>query len=117
VKGDAIAAPGDHVPVEAVVGDVQRAAGEPLVERRLVVVEHACPLLKPVQLLGLSDPPPQRVGCRLLVDVGVVQQRVVAELGRGLERLDVEQRRQLLIEGVTCGCVGLGCHRLSSSSR
>ena len=57
VKRDALAPPRLDVPVEAVVGDVQRAAGEPLVERRIGVVEHRVPLLKPVQPLGLLDPP------------------------------------------------------------
>ena len=43
VEGDALAAPGLDVAVEAVVGDVERAADEPLVERRVGVVEHLLP--------------------------------------------------------------------------
>ncbi len=85
VEGDAIAAARDHVAVQAVVGDVQRAAGEPLVERRIVVVEHPLPRLEPVELLGLRGPPRLRVARGLLVDGGVVQQGVLAELRRGVE--------------------------------
>ncbi len=101
VQRDALTPPGDHVPIETVVGDVQRAAGEPLVERRIVVVEHARPLLKPVELLGLRDPPAQRIGGRILVDGRIVQQRLLAEGQRRLERLDVQQCRELPVEGLT----------------
>ena len=40
VEGDPVAPAGLHVAVEAVVRGVQLAAGEPLVERRLGVVQH-----------------------------------------------------------------------------
>ena len=43
VEGDAVAAAGLHVAVEAVVGDVQLAAHEPLGERRVRPVEHLVP--------------------------------------------------------------------------
>ena len=60
----------DHVPIEAVVGDVQRPAREPLVERRIIVVEHARPALEPLELLRLRLPPAQRVSRRALVHLG-----------------------------------------------
>ena len=43
VKRDAVAAARLDVAVQAVVGDVQLAADEPLVERRVGVVEHRAP--------------------------------------------------------------------------
>ena len=103
VERDALAPARLDVAVEAVVGDVQRAAGEPLVERRIGVVEHRVPLLKPVQLLGLLDPPGLRIARRLLVDRRVVQQRVLAKLGRGVERLDLEQPRKLALSSYLAG--------------
>jgi len=66
--------------VQAVVGDVELAAGEPLIERRVVVVEHPGPLLEPVQLLGLGGPPGLWVKCGLSIDSGIFQQSALAEL-------------------------------------
>ena len=57
VEGDAVAVARLDVAVEAVVGDVQLAADEPLRERRVRPVEDLVPLLEPVQLLGLLGPP------------------------------------------------------------
>ncbi len=71
VEGDPLAPPRQHVAVEAVVGGVQAAAGEPLVEGRVGVVEHRIPRLEPVQLLGLPRPPRLRVARGLLVHRGV----------------------------------------------
>ena len=110
VKRDALAAPRLDVPVEAVVGDVELAADEPFVERRIGVVEHRVPLLKPVQPLGLRHPPALRVACRLLVDRGVFQQRVLAKLARGVERLDIEQSRELAVECLSGERLVFSCH-------
>ena len=85
VERDAVAAAGLDVAVQAVVGGVQLAAGEPLVERRVGVVEDLGRLLEPVQLLGLLDPPALPVALGLVVDRRVVQQRLLAELLRRVE--------------------------------
>ena len=61
VERDAVAVAGLHVAVEAVVGDVELAADEPLGERRVGLVEHLVPLLGPVQRLGLLGPERPRV--------------------------------------------------------
>ena len=79
VERDALAAAGLDVAVQAVVGDVQLAADEPLVERRVGVVERLVPLLEPVQLARLALPPALPVALRLLVDRRVAEQRVLAE--------------------------------------
>ena len=73
---------------------------EPLVERRIGVVEHRVPLLKPVQPLGLLDPPSLGVARRLLIDRRVFQQRVLAKPGRRVERLDIEQAGKLPVERI-----------------
>ena len=98
VKRDALAPAGEDVAVQAVVGRVERAAREPLVERRIVVIEDSGPLLKPIELLGLSGPPGLRVARRLLVDLRIFEQGVFGKRGRWLKRLDLEQLGELLIE-------------------
>ena len=89
---------GLDVAVQTVVGDVQLAADEPLVERRVGVVEYLVPLLEPVQALAPGAPtsPASRLG--LLVDRRVAQERVLLEVLRRLEPLDIQQRRELLLE-------------------
>ena len=67
VVGHAVAAARLDVPVERVVGRVQLAAREPLVEGRLRLVEHGVPALEPVERLGLLGPPRLRVARGLLV--------------------------------------------------
>ena len=99
VEGHAVAVAGLHVAVEAVVRGVELAAREPLVERRVRVVERRVPLLEPVQRLGLLRPPgrpgPRRPARR---PTRSFQQRLLGELGRRVERLLVEQLRELVLE-------------------
>ncbi len=84
VQGDLVAVAVLDVPVDAVVRRVDRAADEPLRERRVVPVEDPVPLLAPVEALGLLGPEALAVGVRafvgVLLDVGVRR-----EVGRGLE--------------------------------
>ena len=82
VEGDPVAVAGLDVAIEAVVGGVDLAVREPLVERRVGVVEVLGRLLEPVQVLGLLDPPALPVLLGLLVDRRVVEQRVLAETPR-----------------------------------
>ncbi len=75
VDSDPVTQPVGHVPVHAVVRRVEAAPHEPLRERRVVPVEHAVPLLVPVEALGLLGPERLGVGLgpgvRLLLEVGV----------------------------------------------
>ena len=80
VERDAVAAAGLDVAVDAVVGDVQLAADEPLGERGVRPVEHLVPLLRPVERLRLLGPEPLRVAVRLLVDLGIGDDGVRGEL-------------------------------------
>jgi len=58
VVGDAVPVAGLDVAVDAVVGDVDLAVGEPLVERRVGLVDAFLGLGLPVQELGrLLEPP------------------------------------------------------------
>ena len=66
VERDAVAVAGLDVPVQAVVGHVQLAVGEPLVERRVRVVEHGRERLVPVQGSRLLGPERVRVELGLL---------------------------------------------------
>jgi hypothetical protein len=62
VKRHPVAAARLDMPVQAGVRRVQPSAREPLVERRIVVVEHAVPALELLQrprLLGTSPPGPR----------------------------------------------------------
>ncbi len=56
VDGHLVAPAGLHVPVQAVVGDVELAADEPLRERRVRPVEHLVPLLAPSSAGGPAAP-------------------------------------------------------------
>ena len=62
VDRDLVAVAGLDVPVDAVVRRVERAADEPLGERRVVPVEDPVPLLAPVEALGLLGPERLPVG-------------------------------------------------------
>src|ERR1700761_3457651 len=109
VIGDAVSEAGLNVTVKAVVGNVQLAAGKPLVERRVGVIQHLVPFLEPVQALSLADPPALPIRIRLLIDRRVVQVRVTDELGRRVEALDVEHRSELMLK------LMLVARRMSSS--
>jgi hypothetical protein len=98
VEGDAVAVAGLDVAVDAVVGDVELAVGEPLGERRVGPVEHLVGLLVPVQRLGLLGPEPLVVLVGPLEDRGVVDDRAAGELLGRLELLLVEQLLQLGFE-------------------
>ena len=95
VEGHAVAVAGLDVAVDAVVGDVELAADEPLGERRVGPVEHLVPLLGPVERLGLLGPEALGVLLGPLVDAGVGDDRVRGELARRRERLLVEQLLEL----------------------
>ena len=81
---DAVAVACVDVPVEAVVGDVQLAVGEPLRERRVRPVEHFGERLVPVQLARAVGPERLTVGIRLVVKLGRGD-RLRGELGGGRE--------------------------------
>ena len=83
VERDAIAVAGGYVAVEAVGGDVQLAAVEPLRVRRVGPVENVVPRLDPLELLGPARPPCLAVRRGLLVDAGVGDVRVGSELVGG----------------------------------
>jgi hypothetical protein len=100
------------MPVQTVVGGVDLAVGEPLVERRVGIVEDLGRFLEPVQLLGLLDPPALPVPVRLVVDRLVVQQRVLDELLGRIELLDLEHLLELILEGPLAGrSLNAVCHR------
>jgi hypothetical protein len=85
------------VPVDAVVGDVELAADEPLRERRVGPVEDLGPLLRPGQPLGLLGPEGRPVGIGLLVDVG-------RQVGVRLEL--IRRREAALLVGQIGECFG-----------
>jgi hypothetical protein len=115
VERDAVAVAVLDVPVDAVVGDVELAADEPLRERRVGPVEDLVPLLEPVQRLGLLGPPALVVLVGLVVDRRVVPQRVALELLRWVELLYLEQLLELALQiGAGCGCVSPDGSSLSS---
>ena len=95
---DAVAPAGLHVAVEAVVGDVQLPAHEPLGERRVRPVEHLIPGLEPMEIAGPLGPEALRVRLGRLVDRGVRDERVLPERVRGREGLLFEQLAQFLVE-------------------
>jgi hypothetical protein len=98
VESHAVAVAGLHVHVQAVVGGVDLAAREPLVERRVRLVEDLVPLLEPVQVLGVAGPPLLRILVRLVVDRRVVPEGVLLELLRRLELVLLEQLLDFLVE-------------------
>ena len=86
VDGDAVAVAGEHVAVEAVVGDVELAVGEPLRERRVAPVEGRGEGLVPVQGAGLVGPEAEPIGCGGLVEVRLAI-AFAANSGLGRNRL------------------------------
>jgi hypothetical protein len=83
-EGGLGAAGGGDVPVQAVVGDVELAAHEPLRVRHLPL-EPFLPGLEPVELTGPALPEAYRVLRRLLVDSGALDVRLLRELPGGRE--------------------------------
>ena len=83
VDGDLVAAPGGDVAVEAVVGDVELAADEPLGVRQLPLADRV-PVLRPVEQLGrLAGPEALVVLGRLVVHPRADDERVALDvLGR-----------------------------------
>ena len=71
VQGHAIAVAREHVPVEAVVGHIELAVGEPPRERRVGPVERLGEGPVPVQFAGAVGPEPEAVGARLIVEFGL----------------------------------------------
>src|SRR5438876_103792 len=78
VIGDLVAAATLHVPVQAVVGDVQRPAEEPLHPGRVPLADLV-PVLEPIELPGPLLPERLRVPRRLVVDARVVPQSARGE--------------------------------------
>jgi hypothetical protein len=115
VESDAVAASRLDVAVEAVVGSVELPVGEPLVERRVGIVEHLLGFREPVEVLaGKLGPPRLRVGRGLLVGGLVRDQSRGAKVLRRVEMVDVEQGRELLLEPLK---LGLCCHLLLLNRR
>ena len=98
VVGHAVAPAGLHVAVETVVRGVQLAAGEPLVEGGLGVVQDLLEGLEPVEVGGLLGPPGLLIARGLLVQGLVRDQRVLHELLGRLEQLTLEQLAELALD-------------------
>jgi hypothetical protein len=98
VEGDAVAVAGVDVAVQAVVGHVQRAVGEPFVERRVGVVEHGRERLVPVQGSRLLGPVGVGVERGPFVQRGVGDARGRDEVRGRREALLVEERLEPLLE-------------------
>ena len=99
VVGDAVAATGLDVTVEAVVGDVQLCRRRTTCRTAGSESSSTCPTARnQSSSRGLTLPPALPVGLRLRVDRRIAQQRVLAKLRRRLEALDLEQPRELLVE-------------------
>ena len=111
VEGDAIAVSVLDMAVEAVIGRVDLAVLEPLVERRVGLVDVLGRLLEPVELLGLLHPPALPVLLGLLVDRWIVEQRVLGELLGRFERFGVEHLLELGLEAFLGRVGGRVCHR------
>ena len=89
VVGDALAEPGFDVPIQAVVGDVERAVGEPRHERRLGLVEHRAEGRVPVQFAGPPGPVALGIPRGSRVHLGIGDARPSAELRWRFETLDL----------------------------
>ncbi|CAG7021618.1 hypothetical protein PICSAR164_03822 [Mycobacterium avium subsp. paratuberculosis] len=87
VDGDPVAVAGLHVAVHAVVGDVERAVGEPLGERRPGPVQHLgerCGPGQPVGLLGPErQPVPLGLAVQLLIRIGLLDELRRRRIRRG----------------------------------
>ena len=91
VERDPVAMPGVHVPVQAVVGGIEHAVGEPGVEGRVAVVEDCLERGLPVQSLPrLPSPPGRGVGSGLLVDTGIGDLGRCGEIGGRRDLLDLD---------------------------
>jgi len=96
VEGDTVAQAGLDVAVDAIHGHVELAAQEPLREGE-VPLEHLAPGLGPLEASGLRLPEGERVGRRLVVDVGV-RIGILGQCRRRRERPRlVQQRGQSLL--------------------
>jgi hypothetical protein len=98
VEGHAVAVPGLDVTVDAVVGRVQPAPDEPLVERRVRLVEDGVPASVPVQRLRLLGPEALVVALGALVDRSVGDRGALAECVWGREPLHLHQVLELAPE-------------------
>ena len=111
VDGDAVAVAGEHVPVEAVVGDVQLAVLEPGRERRVGPVEGLRERLVPVQLAG-DDRPRIRVDRRRHPRTGPAARRTGRRtrgsdgIGGSLRGCDRSARSLLLCRSFASGLRG-----------
>jgi hypothetical protein len=104
VERDPVAVPGVHVPVQAVVGGVELAVGEPGVEGRVAVVEDRLERGLPVQPLPcLPRPPGRGVAGGVGVDGRIGHFGPRGEIGRRRERPDFQQ---LCEPFGRCGCLG-----------
>ena len=110
VVGDALAEPGLDVPVQTVVGDVERAVGEPRDERGVGLVEHLGEGRVPVQFAGPLGPVGLGISRGSRVDVRIGDARPRAELRGRLEALDLAQLVEELFE-FFCGLCDLGVVR------
>ena len=99
VEGDALAQAVLDVAVQAVVGGVELAVLEPLVERGVGVVEDLLEVREPVQRPRLLGPPAREVLGGLLVLGEIGDQRRRHEVLRRVEALLIEDVAQLLLEG------------------
>src|SRR5690606_5125556 len=81
-EGGLVPAPGLDVAVDAVIGDVELPADEPLDPGR-APIQHLFPALVPVQQLCRLSPESLRVLPGTLVDRGVVDVRLSGEVFRG----------------------------------
>jgi hypothetical protein len=114
VEGHLVAIAVLDVTVEAVVGGVQLAVSEPLVVRRVRLVQRVLERLRPVeQLPGLLGPPSDGILRSLLVDRLIIDQGLLDELLGRVEQLAVEKLSELLLE-LLPGGLGAG---FQSSSR
>ena len=107
VVGDAVAEPGFDVPIQAVVGDVERAVGEPGDERCFGLVEHRAEGRVPVQFAGPPGPVTLGIPRGSRVHLGIRDARPSAELRWRFETLDLAQLVQELLE-LRCGLHDLG---------
>src|SRR4051794_26019319 len=99
VEGDSLAIARLDVTVEAVVGDVQLAVLEPLVERWVRVVQDLLGLREPVkELARLLGPERLEVSFRLLMRGPVADQGPLAKLIRRRELLNLELLGELALD-------------------
>ncbi len=98
VVGDALPEPGLDVPIQTVVGDVERAVGEPGHERRRGLVEHLGEGRVPVQFAGPPGPVGLGIPRRSGVHLGIGDARPSAELRWRIETFDLCQPVEELLE-------------------